>query len=204
MKKVFKGIALVLACLQLTVCFGCGSSEGGSGKKSSSKGKGFDTPEEAIEAYLQAAIDEDSDAIYNMFYEDEIDIIIDMFKEEYDEKITKSEFESLVKESLEENFEYFREDLSDHPFKEWKMNYEDREDITYGFLSYDEDNEDDSSEKLLKSYNDIKLKKVYQYDSVGMLHEKTDDFAVFYDDDVACMLFGDKWYITVFDHADFF
>jgi|GEM_PF-5207448 hypothetical protein len=197
MKKIVKGMALFLACLQMTVCIGCGSS-GGSGKKSSSKGKGFDTPEDAIEAYLQAAVDEDEDAIYNMFYEGEIDIYIDMIEEMYDEKTTKSEFKSLVIEQLEEELEDFQEDLSYYPLKEWKMNYENREDITDEFLNYDDDENQEFNEKLRKKYDDMNLKKVYMYDSVGMIHEETDDFAEFLEDDIACLQFDDKWYIMMY------
>lgn len=191
MKKFAKSLALVLACLQLTVCFGCGNSGKSNKKSSSSKSSGFDSPDEAIEAYLKAAVDEDANAIYNMFYEDEIDMWLNMLNERYDEKITKSEFKSFAIEQLEEALEECHEELSYYPIKEWKMNYEDREDITNEIDDYDN-----------VDYNDINLKKAYIYDSVGMIHEDPDDFVEFRSDDICCLQFGDKWYIYMMNVID--
>lgn len=198
MKKITKRLALAIACLQMTVCFGCGDS-GKSEKKSSSKSKnvGFDSPDEAIEAYLQAAVDEDADAVYNTFYSKEVDTLLDISEEHFDEKHTKSEIKSIVKEE----FADFHDEISKYPTKEWKVNYEFYEDFTDElFMNDDDDSEwQEFNEICRKEYDKIHLQEVYVYDSVGMIHEETDEFEEFIEDDIVCMQFDGKWYISILD-----
>lgn len=199
MKKIIKVMSLAIACLQLTVCFGCSNSDKSEKKSSSSKLKssGFDSPDEAIEAYLKAFIDNDADAVYNTIYSKEVGMFLEICEESFDEKHTESDIISIVKEELAD----CHEGMSRYPIDEWKMNYEFYEDFTDEFLMLDDFDDDfeyqEAYEKMCKEYDKMNLQKVYTYDSVYLINENADFVEELFDDDIICMQFEDKWYISV-------
>lgn len=202
MKRIIKCLALAIACLQMTVCFGCSNSDKSEKKSSSSKSKssGFDSPDEAIEAYLKAFIDNDADAVYNTIYSKEVDMFLEICEEFLDEKHTESDIISIVKEELAD----CHEGMSNYPIDEWKMNYEFYEDFTDEFLMFDmfDDFDDDfeyreAYEKMRKEYDKMNLQKVYTYDSVYLINDNADFVEELFNDDIACMQFDDKWYISI-------
>lgn len=191
MKRITKSLALAIACMQMTVCFGCSNSDKSEKKSSSSKSKsiGYDSPDEAIEAYLNAFIEQDSKTLYEMVYKDEWDIFYDYFD---DNDLSKKDITNALDQYMQEEI---AEELSEHPIDEWKQVNNGYEDITDEFLTwYDSDVID--YDEVRKQYQKIGLQKVIRYDWAVLEHEESDDFIECITDDVPLIQFNGKWYLS--------
>lgn len=190
MKRIIKCLALAIVCLQMTVCFGCSNSDKSEKKSSSSKSKssGFDSPDEAIEAYLNAFIEQDSKALYEMVYKDEWDIFHDYFNDDLSKKDITNALDQYMQEEI-------AEELSDHPIDEWKQVNHGYEDITDEFLIGFTSGTIDFDE-VRKQYDKMGLQKVIRYDWVVLEHEESNDFIDCITDDVILLKINGEWYLS--------
>lgn len=185
MKRFKRGwLFIILACLQLTVCFGCGSSDKSDKKETHSESIGFDTSDEALNAYLNAFLENDSEKIESMIYEEEWDVISEYLA---DGSYTKKRQIKLLRKYMDE---IAVEKLTRHSLKEWKPVNNGYEDDTDYFLSSMD------NDKAAKAYQKIGFEKSITYDWAVLSHEESNDFVECIEDDVSLMKFNGKWYLS--------
>lgn len=193
MRKIIKSFVMIFICMQMTLCFGCGDSDESSKKSSSSKSKntGYDTPEEAVNAYLNTFIEQDSKTLYGMVNKDEWDIFYDYID---DDNFSKKDMIGFFDEYMREIID---KELSRHPKDEWKPVNEGYDDVTDEFLDWIDDFGDNiDADGIRKQYKKIGLQKVITYDWVVLEHKGSEDFIECITDDLTLVMIDGKWYLS--------
>ncbi|MGN0632189.1 MAG: hypothetical protein ACI4JN_12775 [Ruminococcus sp.] len=151
---------------------------------------GMDSPEEVIEAYLDAVISFDSDALYALFNLDEVTLTYEMFESGGVPTNTISSpyfmqtgiyYEMMMDNIIDDDWLI----LLQNPTKSYFYAGENT-DIRDYYESWLEENNLDK----------ISVDKVYLYDSVGLRDAEQDEFYEFIDDDINVICIDGKYYLS--------
>ncbi len=152
---------------------------------------GMDSPEEVIEAYLDAVISFDSEALYALFNLDEVALSYEFFKSDgVPAAIISSPYfmqagiyyEMMMDDIVDDDWLF----LLQNPTKSYLY----AGDATIDFRDY--------YESLLeeKNLDTISIDKVYLYDSVGLEDAERGDFYEFISDDIDVICIDGKFYLS--------
>lgn len=155
---------------------------------------GMDSPEEVIEAYLDAVINFDADAIYALFNLDEVASSYELFNEELKSYgMTNDMLSSPYFWQAGIYYEMMMDELSaddwlillQNPAKSYYYNGDITEDYLDDYETYLEE----------KQLDTIPIEKAYLYDAVGLKDAERDHLYEFIDDDICVICIDGKFYL---------